>query len=269
MEYIKIKNSSPAGDLIAMLAGVKQICKDQNKKAIIYQRVGMVGSGYEDAEHPYNDASGNPITMNMNCFLMLKPLLNAQEYITDYLVYHGEEVDMDFDKVRLEIFTNQPKGSLGRYLFHVYPQCATDLSNRWLSPIVNLDWAIEYKDRIIINFTFRYRNHLMDYCFLKKYENKLIFAGLSDEHKLFCETFQVNIPILKVNDFNELASIIACCKFFMGNASMCFWLAEAMKTPRILELSTNVPNVVPIGEHAFDYYHNDEARYYFNKLLNL
>lgn len=268
MEYIKIKNSSPAGDLIAMLAGVKQICKDQDRKAIIYQRINMIGQGYEGAEHPYKDEKGNPVTMNMNTFLMLKPLLHAQEYIADYLIYHGEEVDMDFDKCRMEIFTNQPHGSLARYLFHVYPQCATDLDQTWLG-INNGELSNILISKIVVNFTARYRNYLMDYHFLKDYEEELLFAGLPEERDAFCKQFGLQIQLLEVDDFLDLANIIDQCKFFIGNQSMCFWIAEGLKVPRMLELFPQAPNVIPIGEDAYDYYHNDEARYYFNKLLNL
>lgn len=269
MEYIKIKNSSPAGDLIAMLAGVKQICKDQNKKAIIYQRINMVGQGYEGAEHPYKDEKGNPVTMNMNTFLMLKPLLHAQEYIAGYLIYHGEEVDMDFDKCRMEIFTNQPHGSLAHWIRHVYPQCATDLSWKWVDTVATIPMAIGYENTIVINITERYRNYLMDYHFLKQYQERLVFAGLQDEYAAFCNEFGLVMPLLKVSDFNELAAIISQCKFFIGNQSMCFWIAEALKVPRMLELFPQAPNVIPIGAHAYDYYHNDEARVYFKILLNL
>lgn len=270
MEYIKIKTSSPAGDNIAMLAGVKQICKDQKKKALIYQRIGMVGIGYEGADHPYKDADGNPVTMNRETFEMLKPLIEAQDYVEFYLPYEGQPVDMDFDKVRLEHFTNQPRGSLARYLFHVYPQCATDLSKNWLTiPRHTLDDAITWENMIVINFTFRYRNYLMDYWFLQQYQKRLIFAGLPNEHEVFCKEFKLDIPLLKVNDFEELVAVISLCKFFMGNQSMCYWIAEALKVPRILEIFTLIPNVVPEGEHAYDAYHNDEMKFYFNKLLNL
>lgn len=271
MEYIKIKSSNPAGDLISMLAGVKQVCKDQEKKAIIYQRINTVGVGYQNAEHPYKDENGDPITMNLDMFNKLKPLLEAQDYIHSYELYNGQSFDMDFDKCKLEVFVNAPHGSLARYINHVYPQCATDLSKAWLEKMPSYLGRIldRFSDKIVINFTFRYRNYYMDYFFLKKYESQLIFAGLPKEHETFCKQWGLDIPLLEDNDFLEFAAILQCCKFFMGNASCNYWIAEALKIPRILEIFTLFPHVIPEGENCYDYYHNSECQYYFEKLLNL
>ena len=46
-------------------------------------------------------------------------------------------------------------------------------------------------------------------------------------------------------------------------------LAEAMKVPRILEIFPIMPNVIPVGEHAYDYYHQGGVEYYFKKLNEL
>jgi hypothetical protein len=40
-----------------------------------------------------------------------------------------------------------------------------------------------------------------------------------------------------------------------------------MKVPRILEVFPLMPNVIPIGEKAYDFYHQGAVEYYF-KLLN-
>lgn len=262
-DFIYYKTSSPAGDLISFLSGVKQMHKETGKRGIIYQRLDMVGTGYPDSIHPYQNEAGEPVCMTKKVFDMLAPLLKSQPYIEDYLVYLGQQVDFDFDVIRLEHYTGQPRGSLNRWFNYPFPQMASDLSKPWIlaNPLST--------NMAVINFTQRYRNHVISYQFLNNYKDNIIFAGLENEHQLFCKQHGLDIPLLEVTDFKQLADTISGAKLFMGNASMCFQLAEAMKIPRILETFPMMPNVIPIGEHAYDFYGQRQVEYYFDKLFNL
>ncbi len=270
MNGLRFLTSSPAGDLIAMMAGIKQICKDTKQKATIYQRLGMVGEGYAGATHPFKNNQGLPVAINEYMFDMLYPLITYQDYVDDYVIYSGEEIDINLDKGRLEIFTGQPKNSLNRWIFHPYPQMSCDLSKKWLDvPIMRYDESMKYVDKIFINHTFRYRNYTVNYFFLKKYEPQIIFVGLPEEHEFFCHHWKLNVPLLEVKNFLELATKMNCCKFFSGNQSANFQIAESLKVKRILEIFEPMPNVIPIGEHAYDFFHQTECEYYFDKLHNL
>lgn len=262
-DFIFYKSSSPGGDLISFLAGVKQMHKSIGKKGLLYQRLNMIGQGYYGAIHPYVDNEGNYVTMNEAVFNMMRPLLLSQNYIQDFLVWKGEKFDFDFDLIRRERFTNQPKGSLNRYFMYVFPQMTCDLSEPWLD-------VGERKNtgKVIINFTQRYRSPIINYYFLKQYEKDLVFAGLPHEREIFCNEWDLDIPLLVVNDFLELAKEINNCRFFLGNQSMCFQIAEALKVPRVLETFELIPNVIPVGENAFDFYHQEAAQFSISKLYN-
>ena len=132
MKIIKFKSSTPAGDLLSMLAGIKNVCEDLDAKAIIYQRLGMVGVGYSGAVHPFKNENGDEVCMNEYMFNALKPLLIKLEYIEDFIIYTGQEYEYDLDKGRMEIFTNMPLGSINRWIFHVFPQMSCDLSQKWI-----------------------------------------------------------------------------------------------------------------------------------------
>lgn len=265
-DFVRYKTSSPAGDLISFLPGIRQIYRESGRRAIIYQRLDMVGGGYVGALHPFSNELGEPVCMPKIMFDMLRPLLLSQEYIEDFIIYTGQPIDTDMDKIRMEIFTNQPKGSLNRWPAYAFPNMATDLSEAWieLPPI----YKPIHSDNIIINHTDRYRNYSLNYFFLKKYESNIIFAGLTAERDMFCKEWKLDVPRLEVNDFFELAHEINACKFFAGCQSFCFQLAEAMKVPRVLETYPLMPNVIPIGKNAFDYYHQQSCEYYFEKLMN-
>jgi hypothetical protein len=260
---LKIKTSSPAGDLIAMMAGIKHLCESQNTKAIIYQRLDVAALKYEGAINPFQDEIGDDVMMNRYMFDMLKPLIEAQEYVESFEVYTGQEYSIDLDKARMEVFTNQPRGSINRWIFYIYPQMACDLSNAWIYP-KKLD-VFGQSDVIAINFTFRYRNTLADYNILKQYKN-IVFVGLPEEHAHFCKHWGMDIPLKKFNNFKESAVYLKSCKFFLGNQSFCYQLAESMKIPRLLELSPVLPNVIPNGKDGYDFYHQQALEYYLEKL---
>lgn len=264
-ESIKYKTSSPAGDTISFLAGIRQVWVDTGRKGVLYHRLSMIGGSYEGSLHPYENDNKEPICFNQYAFDMMYPLIMSQEYIEDYLVFTGQEHEIDFDKIRLEGYTNQPKGSLNRWFNYVFPQMSSDLSKEWIH--VHNGISSPSTDKIIINFTQRHRNTFLNYFFLKEHQETLLFAGLEKERDAFCKEWDLDIPLLKVDNFLQLAQYINTCKFYMGNASMCFQIAEALKVPRILECFPMMPNVIPIGENAFDYYHQGAVEYYFQKLL--
>jgi hypothetical protein len=108
---------------------------------------------------------------------------------------------------------------------------------------------------------------LINYFFLKNHQENIVFAGLQKERDLFCKTWDIDVPLLQVDDFYELSAWIKGCRFFLGNQSFCFQLAEAMKVSRILEIFPLMPNCIPAGPNGYDFYHQGSIDYYFNKLV--
>jgi hypothetical protein len=263
MKKITFKHTANSGDLIASLAGIKKICNDREAKAVIYQRLNVPGVYYEGATHPVKNESGVEVMMNENMFIMIRELLISQDYIEDVFIWEGQKVDFDLDNIR-EHFVNMPYGSIQRWYFYVYPQMTCDLSIPWIS-VGNDD---TYKDKILINRTHRYFNPKIAYYFLKEYDN-LLFIGTNEEHLLFCKEWKLSIPKLDVNDFYELAVAINSCKFIICNQSMCYNIAEALKSPRILELCAFAPNCIPHGKDGYDFFHQPSLEYFIRKLSSI
>lgn len=266
MEVIKYKTSSPAGDLISYLAGIRQMWKETGRKAVIYQALNVVGVGLTGVSQPFQNENGDSILMGKEMFDNLKPLIESQEYVESFLEFKGEQVDLDLDDVRSRIFINQPHGSLNRYLFYAFPQMNCDLSEPWIKSNVSLSKGCP--SHVIINFTFRYRSTFINYFFLKKYQEQILFIGLENEWEFFRKQWDLDISFLDCGDFKSVADHIKTCKFFLGNASVCFQIAEALKVPRILEVFQLIPNVIPVGKDAYDFYHQSALEFYFNKLIN-
>ena len=114
------------------------------------------------------------------------------------------------------------------------------------------------KNRIVLHRTFRHRNQFINYKFLSDYKN-LIFIGTNDEY-LDLKKDVKNLEIYVCKDYLDMARVIKSSKFFIGNQSVAYPMAEAMKVPRILEAEPNFPVVQPIGQNAFDFYYSHILR---------
>lgn len=260
---ISFKFSGFCGDVIHYMAGIKQVCEDQNRKAVIFIWLDRVGLLYDGAQHPYEGKM-----INRYAFDMMRPLLLYQPYVDDVLIWQGEEIMIDMDKIR-EAQLGMPYGNLAHWIGMRFSDMQANLSARWLDSIFDSNKfdRTEISNSIIVNRTSRYQNELVSYYFLKDYDN-VVFAGLEGEYWNFRHQWNLqNLKLLKVQDFLTLAGLIDRCKFFIGNQSMCFAIAEALKVPRILEICPFAPNVHPVGEHAH-YFRNQETLVYWTDRLN-
>jgi len=284
MEYLSYRHVINLGDLISTLPGIKHLWKLTGKKAIVYQQLNRPGEYFEGAKHPTVNEKGEMVCFSQQTFDMMRPLLLEQEYIEDFRIYKGEAVDYDLDVVRLQTYCGAPNFPLHKWLWMAYPEMNCDLSESWISTnslsnciFMNTKykearwWQAgkgEMHNRIIINFTDRYRNHNINYFLLKKYESDIVFAGTEAEYNSFCDNWGLNINRLIVTDFKELADAIKGCRFFLGNQSFCWHLAQAMHVPRILELYPYAQNCTNFGANGYEAYHQHGIEYFVNKLYN-
>lgn len=267
MANIGFKHSCNIGDVIASLAGIKTYCDDSGDKAIYYQKLNVEGNYFQNAQHPTQE-NGKQVMCNQKMFDALYPLIKAQDYIADFKVYDGQDYVVNLDVIRNETFVNMPYGAIQSWYAFAFPDLYADISKEWITVPTNEAIEKEFKGKILINFTCRYRNNFIDYSFLKKYEDRVVFIGTETEKKDFCELWGLNIPYAKVNDFLELAQVIKASDFLLSNQSFCWNLATALGSPRILELCSYAPNCIPfIGKDNYGFYNQKGLEFYFQKLL--
>lgn len=277
-------HNTNAGDLICALPGMRHVYLNTGKKAVIYQELDLPGHYMQGLVHSVKDDNGVQVTMNQKMFDMMRPLLLAQEYIEDFQVYDGQQVDIDLTIIRERVevddehpekppkikaakqFVNIPHLALPGWLMTAFPPMACDISEPWID---TPGLTVSYQSYILINRTERYLNKGIKYSFLKKYEKDLLFTGTEREHQLFCKQFDLNFPRIAVDDFMELAEIMKMCRFFVGNQSFPWNLANAMGVPRILEMFAQAPNCQPfVGEHNYGFLQQLPLEYYFEMLYN-
>lgn len=280
------KFSQFPGDLINFLPGIKHVCERDNAKATLYLGLNINWQSLGQLTRK------SPSTISPEIFESLKPLLLSQSYIAkveswevafpdDYkkwcdffkimrspsemITWHNENFKgyVDLDKIYLTP-TNIPFGNIHRWPWYCYPDMACDLSKPWLE--VEPDDVFE--DIIVVNRTLRARNDGINYKFLNKVKEAVIFVGHRDEFDEFVSMNEITSSMCYVttDNLHDLSIIIRSCKFFIGNQSLCFALAEAMKVPRILETCSYLPNVIPSGQKAYDFYFQSALEYYFNEL---
>lgn len=243
-------HSGHLGDIIYSLPIIKELAK--TKKCNLFVEINKKN------KLPYlNHPSGN-ILISKKSYDLLFPLLKTQDYLNSVNVFNQNRIDID-----LNLFREMPFN----IIFH---------SVRWYSHLtgVNVDMHSKFlkvekldnfKDKISILRSHRYRNEYINYSFLSSYKN-LIFIGLYDEFLDLKKEIK-NLDFYECKDFLEMAKIINSSKFFIGNLGFGFSIAEALKKPRILEACPNFPVLFPIGEKSYDFYHQIHFEKYF-KILN-
>lgn len=243
-KLLNIIHSGNSGDVIYALPTIKKIAEVTGVPVNLYLRLNqpLIMSGYNS--HPM----GN-VMINQPMAEMLIPLLNAQSYIHTCETYNNQKVHIDLDFFRNKTISLH-NSNLARWYSYVTGFTA-ELWKPWIKAAPNLD----YKDKIILARSARYRNSTIKYSFLKKYKN-IVFIGVKSEYEDMQKAIP-NLQTVQVKNFLELAQMIACCKVFIGNQSFPYSIAEGLKVPRILEAYYHLAHVIPEGENAHDFYYQN------------
>lgn len=267
MKNITVRHSCNIGDLIASLAGLKGYWENNGNKFNYMQELNVIATYHTDYYHPTQE-DGKQVMCNKKMFDMIKPLIECQPYIESFEEFTGQKVMVDFNIFRGEVNINMPFGSIQSWYMLAFPDLAYDISKAWID-VPHREIAPEYKNKVIINFTERYRNQFIHYYFLKEHEKDLLFAGTEKECYDFCKKWNLNLSLLKIDNFLSLAQIMKQSKFFLGNQSFCWNLNRAMNLPSILEMFPAAPNCLPfIGNHNYGFYHQKALEYYFKNLID-
>lgn len=165
-------------------------------------------------------------------------LLKGQPYLVDVLPYNNEAIDYDLDKFRERHGPGSEVHLASRHLMAFGVKY--DLSLPWLGNIEPLPQA-----DIIIHNSLRWRDIPLNWSQLKPYQARCIFVGYKNEYRAFKRKTKINIIFQETTNILQLARTIKGSKLFVGNQSLGFALAEAMKHPRVLEVSYQEANTLP------------------------
>jgi hypothetical protein len=240
-------HSGRLGDLIYSLASIKELSKSHKCKLYIQIEKPIFG--------PHD--SSRKVFINKRCGDLILPLLRNQDFLDAVNIYKDEKIDINLD------------------LFRDIPINLSFYSSRWFSHICGININVEntflsakphslIKNKIVIHRSPRYRNPYINYKFLNNTKN-LLCIGLEDEFKNLKKEIN-NLEFHDCKDFLEMAEIIKASKFYIGNMSFQYNMAEGLKIPRLLEASPDFPVVFPVGPNAFDAYHQNHFEKFFANL---
>jgi len=238
---LNFQHTGNAGDVIFALPVLKKLHQVVKQPLNLLLKINEPMRLSNGLVHPLNNVMLNQATVDM-----LKPLMLAQPYINSCEVYKDEHIDINLSLFR-RAGIRQDRGNIARWNFYTTGVTA-NLSEKWL--FVEPD--LKYANSIIIARSQRYNNPVIDHSFLAKYPD-VVFLGVKAEY----ENMQKMIPHIRwvqVKNFLEMAQIIAGGKFFIGNQSFPFSLAEGLKAKRVLETYHAAPNVIIEGADGYDFY---------------
>ena len=231
-------HSGHTADLVNVLPSIKELSKNHECHFYIQANKKIPVDYYK---HP---AGG--VYMDDRMLNLFLPLMEKQKFIHKVEKYNNQKIDINFDIFRtlpVNICFNSP-----RWYFHI-SGIQVDLTD----PYLEVEPHDKIKNKIVIHRTFRHRNQFINYKFLSNF-NDLVFVGTKDEYEDLKKDVK-NLELYDCKDYLDMARVIKSSKFFIGNQSVAYPIAEALKVPRILEAEPDFPVVQPIGKNAFDFYY--------------
>lgn len=236
----RFKHSGTTGDLIYSLALVKHL--GGGELYLHLNQIDWVGQHYYGAKPtPFHQGR-----MTYADFEFLRPLMLAQDYISDFKVLdHTTEITHNLDRFR-PLFVGHPGNYVDTY-------CAafgiTDTQTQ--EQIRNSTWLtvpnpVSIPQRpIVINRTPRWLPNQPSAQWAAwqqaGLDQQAVFVGLEDEYQQFIDQIGWDIPWVNTESQLELASVIAGCELFIGNQSQALSLAIGLGRPYWCEARNDLP----------------------------
>ena len=164
-EPLNFLHSGHAADIVNVLPVIKELSK--NHECNFYITIDKPLTKY------YHKHPANNVFVNKKIYNMLEPLLSSQKYINKVEKFSGQNIDINFDIIRempINLLFDNTK----------YSFCITGIQPNLSDSYIEVDLHDQIKKKIVIQRTFRYRNHFINYKFLNDYEN-LLFVGTKEE----------------------------------------------------------------------------------------
>jgi hypothetical protein len=227
------RHSGTLGDLIYSLSIVKKMEPGQFLVALnnIENCVSQYGYRPDEVDPAHQGR------FTEQDFEWLKPLLKRQSYIETVGTWRQGDAEptVDLDRFRGTLF----RGFEGNYVqaYHIafgLPFALTDYETPWLEAD-----PVTIKP-MVVSRTFRYRDPAADAVWKKMAEDGVldrlgIFVGTKEEHEDFVQVTGVAIPYYPVNNFLELANIVAGANLIMANQNFVYSLAMGLGKQTVLE----------------------------------
>ena len=172
----------------------------------------------------------------------LKSLLSLQYGIE---TRGGKAIDVTHDMNRYRAIDEKANGS--KHLAFCHSEAFNvncNITDSWIQVLPT------YKADVVVSRSSRYHDkEEIDWTLLKEYD--VLFLGFKRDYNTFVNKVGFSPKQMECKDALEMAQVIAGSKLFVGNQSLAFALAEAMKHPRVLEVCYDKNNCQPHGKDGY------------------
>lgn len=243
-KLLQVAHGGHSGDIIYSLPFAQYLSNHHNMKLNYHVIADRPATFPEGFTHP----NGTIFNMNEKSFNFIKPLLLSQNYInaTNFTKLN----ELAPNTLKLDYFREIPAINQGSGNMQTWARKFFGININTEFPWIKVPYAP--KNIIVVAFSRRYRNIKIKYKFLDKYTT--FFIGLKDEYDHFKKVNSLeSLNHANVTNALEMATLIKSSRFFIGNQSFAFSIAEGLKVNRALEVCELCPNVIPSGKGANDF----------------
>jgi len=240
-------HSGNLGDIIWSLPVIKHLGAGE---------LNLIPGNIPNAIRKYNNGPVFPEYENrlsQKDFSMIAPLLEAQPYITDLTFEKEKAFDYDLDLFR---------GTVGQaFKTNFLETFAQTFNIPYDASVPHEPWLTVTPKQVakfVVARTPRYHsgNTAAVPTWIKllrenNVANNGVFIGLPDEHKNFQDLFNIEIPHYKVENFLEMAEVIAGADAFFSNATFSYGLAQGLGKKTVLELRSAESYIIKEGCYYF------------------
>lgn len=181
---------------------------------------------------------------------LIKPLAESQPYVESCEVWNGaDKIDWPSEKFR-DGFHSVTHSLTRAHELHgnTLRMFRGGVSTR--SPWLTVTPSPETKGRRIIVRSPRYNNRYFPHEKIKElYADSLLFLGLPEEHKAYCDTFG-QVEYRRTENLLEAAELIAGSELLISNQTAMLWVGHALGHPRLVEVSTATADSVVLSGYV-------------------
>lgn len=235
-DEVNFKHSGHIGDIIYAIPAMRALAR--GKKINLFMHLNQTGVYSSRMKHP-----NGSIKLSAKSVELITPLLMSQPQFNSCQAYTGQPIHYDLDLIH-QYPLDSKMGSITHWYFWTFG-ISGNVSDAWLQ--VKPD--NRFNDAIVVLRSQRYRTPGINYRFLDQYP-RVVFIGLEHEY-LDMKTEVPRLEHVHTSNFLEMAQIIAGSRFFIGNQSFAYSLAEALKVTRVLEIYPVCPHVISGSDNGY------------------
>ena len=240
-------HSGDAGDIIAGLAAVKELCEKESAKALLFLDTtgGMTCNSEELNSIISGQTKGKGLKFNDAAYDFLKPLVEAQPYVAKvekWTPLLQVQIDYNLNEFRKAFVTREIAKKTNQNLMFLH-QNATGLEFRYAGPWLEIDDGDEQKHEVIVARTSRYTSaHGFFAIHEDLFKKHAEFIGTDFEYDLFNNAFGYYPKRFKVCTALDAAKAIKKSDMLICNGTIFYWIGVALGHQKIIhELGVDIP----------------------------